>query len=91
MITYKNYKISSDEYNYILFRKKGKKQWYTLGYYSTLTQAIESIRSQEIRKILKETFIDLDNPETAKSQKTEFLSKLEKLNNEFKEALKCLN
>lgn len=91
MIYFKDYKITVDRYNYTVFKKKGAKQWESIGFYSNLNQAIMSIHDCEVRKIMKNSIINLNNPEKAKNQKAELISRLEALNEDFMEALKCLH
>ena len=87
MIYFKDYKITVDRYNYTTFKKKGAKQWKTIGFYSNLNQAIMSIHDCEVRNIMKNCIIGLDNLERAKDQKAELISRLEALNKDFMEAL----
>ena len=57
-IELKKYKITADELNWILHRKKGKK-WEPFEWHTTLPSLLESMGQRELRKLSASTFEDI--------------------------------
>ena len=87
MLKIENYKITADEFNYILKKKKGEKQWTTIGFYANFRQTLESLYQKLEREEIKKFILDLDKAETLNLQKTAFFKSLNKIKNEIMEAL----
>ncbi|MBR2589124.1 hypothetical protein IKE84_02185 [Candidatus Saccharibacteria bacterium] len=87
MIKFRDYIITSDSYNYIVRKRKGEKQWTTVGFYSNLKQAVEAIYQTLEKAELKQLILDLNKTESLELQKTTFFKKLDKVKNEIMEAL----
>lgn len=87
MLKIENYKITADEFNYILKKKKGEKQWATIGFYANLKQALEVLYQRLEREEIKKFILDLDEEGTLDLQKTAFFKRLSEIKKEIMEAL----
>lgn len=82
------YKITANDYQYVVKKQKGKSQYESISYHDTLDSAVEAIFNHQVRASLKKFVIDFNDAATLNARKTDFLNKVNSIKQEILEGLR---
>lgn len=81
------YTIQSNPSDWMVKKQKGK-QWESVGYYSSLEQAVKNLFTYKVNTETKEFVVDFNDATNIAAQKISLIQKIESLKEEILEALK---